>query len=115
MSHQGTWYLMSAFALTEKRRAPITEVGVHWTDSTVYVVKSASGKKLFAVSCGADGTTQVGDTARFVKDTGNGHQFPKYEDSHLTIENVVSFKSGAVASSINQIGLDEKRAIHVFK
>jgi hypothetical protein len=111
-----TWYLMSAFALTEKRACPLSDANVHWGDCTVYIVKSAAGKEMFAVSAGGSlGNINVGYEARMIQDTGNGLRHPTGGNAALIVENVVTYKGGTIASKLNDVGLDSKRPMYCFK
>lgn len=111
---RANWYLMSAHALTEKKRAPISIVGMYWGDSTVYVVQTQSGKKMFASSAGSFGVA-VGQTVTWIQDTGNGLKNPGYNNDVLTIENIITFAKGEIIDKVNDVGINESRAIYVFK
>jgi hypothetical protein len=110
-----TWYLMSAYALTNKRTAPITEVLQHWEDSTVYLIRTRSGKKMYASSAGNCRDAYIGDELEMVKDTGNGYAYLSYNDRSITIENIVYTKNGEITGSELPLVPNEKRAIYVFK
>jgi len=113
-------YLMSAYALTERKRAPITEIMKHWPNSTVYVLRSATGKLMFASSAGDLGY-KVGEHHTMIKDTGRGYTWLSLVDRDMIVENIVTMGKDVatgeqtIVKKENNVGLDEKRAIYVFK
>lgn len=117
------WYLMNAYALTEQRKSSIMEVARHWVKATVYVVETTGGREMFACSAGGGGYGEVGDMVDWVQDTGNGLKNPNWKHSHLIIENIVQFDryrvtnydTIGIVNKVNNIGLDSKRPIWVFK
>ena len=109
------WYLMSAYALTEKRTAPITEVLKHWDDPTIYLISTLSGKKMYASSSGTFTDTHVGDEREMVKDTGNGYAYLAGNDRYITVDNIVYTSEGKIIGSELPLVDNEKRAIYVFK
>lgn len=115
------WYLMSAYALTGKKRAPITEVFKHWDEGTVFVVTTGSGKKMFASSCCTEDNYTVGSKVVWTKDTGFGHVKPSWDNCELTIENIIvhgkCLVTGehTIVKKENNVGLDDSRPIYVFK
>jgi len=108
------WYLMNAKTLTGKQKVPITEVNKHWTICTVYVVRTRGGRPMFASSSGPM-AYKVGDSVSWINDTGMGHRSPGYAHDTVTIENVVSYRGGDITLQENNIGMDEKRPLWVFK
>lgn len=108
------WYLMSAYALTEKKRAPVTEVQKHWNYSTVFAVKMSSGKKMFACAAGGADNYSIGDVVEWVKDTGMGHAHVPYNERELTIENIITVTQDGIVGK-NDVAMTESRAIYVFK
>lgn len=84
-----------------------------WDSNTVYVLRNADTEKLvFAASCG-----RLWDTAKFAI----GMQHPVHHDqTHafrgvFRIENIVDVKDGLVVSADNDVGLNVKAPVWVFK
>ena len=110
------WYLMSAYSLTEKKRAPVYEVPKHWDEAVVYVCKMSNDKLRFCVSCGDLGQ-KIGDEVEWKNDTGLGYRPVPWNERMLKIVNIIRFnKDGKYTSEVeNGIGLKESAPIYVFK
>lgn len=112
------WYLMSAYAVTEKRVCPFSDIAQHWTGTvvTVFCVRSArSSKKMFAVGYGTGYGVNVGDKVKWTQDTGIGHRDPGYSHNELIVEEIIEMNSGKVFREAVGGFQNEKRPIYVFK
>lgn len=113
--------LMSAYPLTQKRRSPLSEVFKHWDSNTVYVVRSTQSNRAIFACSSSDLGYKVGEYGEWKNDTGHGYRPVPFCDKTLIIENIVRTGKCAatgevtIVSKENNIGLNDMRAIYVFK
>lgn len=107
-----TWYIMSATrVLWQKNKIALKEVHEQLDTQCVMVVKR-DGKKLFVSGAGEETYAPVGVTVPYIQDTGMGYG----ARGMIEVENYIIFDViGNIVEKANDIGIDEKRPIWVFK
>lgn len=117
-SRQG-WIIMNAKALFERPRSSLQQIMDEWSGDTMTVmvvsVESPSYGKpnmpRFVVGSSDKPYAEVSTTTPWTNDTGMGYR----RGTVLTVENYFIFKDNQIVEQANNIGLNEKRPVWVFK
>jgi len=107
-----SWTILPAtMALYGKRTMPLVNAADHWGRGTVYICKkSGEDRFLFVVSSG-----KLGDYSK----VGSVH--PAYHDQSRAYKgdyhvlNIVEINDGQIVDKVNDIGLNAKGSVAVFK
>lgn len=116
------WYLMSARSLFNSTQVGIDRILNEWDEGTIYVVRTADGKKKFAVTAASTfgkPVYELNEVVRWTQDTGLGHKRPS--DDRLWICNIIEFgkcvatNKTTIKFKLTQVGIGEKHPCWVFK
>jgi hypothetical protein len=106
------WAILPAtMELYGNRVVDIITAGSEWDHSSVIVCSKEDGTKrrlLFVVSAGGGEYPIGAEYEAFHDQTGGSKGFYR-------VENVVKLKDGQIVSKVNDIGLDRKASVSVFK
>ncbi len=108
------WIIMNATKkVFGKIRMSLDEIiSSEWFDNgCVMVINFDHGQHAFVYGSGNSPYGVVGETRNYVQDTGKGYG----RRGQLEIENFVCVSDGEIMTTANSTGLNEKRALWVFK
>lgn len=103
--------LPASSALGHGSKSSLEQIGKTWNDSkmTVMAVKTSEGKKKFISGSGHTDYHKIGDTFR-------AHHDQTWRDlGNHTVENIIRLDKGKVVHQENDIGVNEKRPLSVYK
>ena len=103
------WYIMSARTWIGDKPSINKIIEENNSEGTIMAVDKMGVKTFILGTKGNYGN--VGDTKFFNIDTGNGYK----DGGYCKIENIINIDKENITSSINNIGLNEKRVLWVFK
>jgi hypothetical protein len=107
------WIILPAtMALYGKRVVTLQEAVSEWGDGTIYIcAKDENGRQriLFVYSSGQEGDDKVGKTYEAFHDQTHASK------GFYTVLNVAHFENNELVRSVNNIGLNVKASLAVFK
>ena len=109
VNSKNTWYIMSAYGWINGR--PSIEKIIKENDSNgTIIVAKRDGVKTFILGSRGD-YGKIGQQVHYIQDTGNGYG----KEGYCEIENIITIDKEKIINPGNEIGLNEKRTLWVFK
>ena len=110
MALHDKWYIMNAACLFDGKSATLEDIKKVWGNGTVIAV--TRGKtKMFVCGAQGDYEVKIGEQVNYCIDTGMG---TRNTADLLTVENVINYNESCT-SKVNDVGMNEKRRVWVFK
>lgn len=114
------FYIMSAGSLVNDKAVTLEQAHATWQGDkgTIIVAKRAtkswgdSFSKIFIHGAAGDYGVNPGDKVKYTQDTGLGYKCQGFD---LIVENVIHIDENDDVNAANDIGLNEKRRLWVFK